>query len=157
MVGNELNSAPIMEHLYANPKRMLQELFLSLSAVDHDMVHVIAPSLHRLQSLLVCVDEVRCDGLSNLFEACPNVKAVRFIVRNYDVVQDALDSIALLIQVAYTKTHLRSLFITCEVADSEWDECVRVQFARDMTSIVQKMRLERCSVEIFGRLSSNRR
>lgn len=93
---------------------------------------------------------MECDGLYHLFDACQNVKNVCFSIHEYSIsVENAMDCIARLVDLAWKEDTLRRINISFYAFDSgEWDDSAMEKCKTGIPAVVQKMSLRRCSVVI---------
>lgn len=122
---------------------------MGLPVVKSEIALLVAPSLNNVRSLRVDVEEVKCDGLYRLFDACRCVNEASFAIIDNTDVENALDCIARLVDVAWKKDTLRKMNITFMAFDNgEWDDGAKEQYKTGIPAVVQKMRLRRCKVVI---------
>lgn len=112
---------------------------MSVPRVNHDLALTIAPHLHRLQKLIVRVNFVRENGLVSLFQPCLNVKNASFRVKYYYSAEDAMNHVAKLAEVAWTKKHLRELIIIWETVQDLLYHSAYEQLAKEISTVLQTM------------------
>lgn len=137
--------------VFETQKSALEHIHLYVSVIDRELRIKMTPSLRQLQSLHLVIDEVRCENLKHLLDACKRIKKVHFRVKNRITHEDALHFVTDIAQVAWTKQNLVSLFIWFDAARDHWDSEMKEQFMKNVAMVVQKFRLRRCVIRINRR------
>lgn len=134
--------------VFANAEVALQNLDLCVPRVNRDLVLTIAPHVHGLEKLGVHVNMVRCDDMTSLFQACSNVKIASFWIKYFESAEEALKHVTNLVQVAWSKAHLREFVIYWDAIQDLWKHSSEKQFLDEVSLVLQKMRPRRYYVKV---------
>lgn len=99
------NSVLLSKSVFANRKPLLRELRSCVQVPHRDLKVTITPSLLELQHLFMYVKELRGVEVVCLFDACPTLRTVSIMINNVGTIENALDFVTKIVQVAWMKEH----------------------------------------------------